>query len=222
MSETQVQEVILFYICCDESVSMAQNGGIDAINFSLPELHAQLVEDPLVVDKSRLAIIAFSDTAQVVLPLSKATDIVDMPGVAEVGGTHYGEAFRALRETIDNDVEMMKAQGFRVYRPVVFFITDGEPTDAGWEAEYNLLMASRYYPHIISWGVDGADAATLQRIATPKMKAFLGGADSATAARALKQMFKSVGQTIVASAGAAGGQIVLPEPPQGVVALEAM
>jgi uncharacterized protein YegL len=67
MSEMQVQEVILFYICCDESVSMAQNGGIDAINLSLPELHAQLVEDPLVVDKSRLAIIAFSDTAHVVV-----------------------------------------------------------------------------------------------------------------------------------------------------------
>jgi uncharacterized protein YegL len=85
-----IDEVILFYVCCDESVSMAQKGGIEAINFSLPELHAQLVEDPLVVDKSRLAIIAFSDTAQVVLPLSKATDIEEMPGVAEVGGCRYG------------------------------------------------------------------------------------------------------------------------------------
>jgi uncharacterized protein YegL len=187
-----IDEVILFYICCDESVSMAQNGGIDAINISLPELHAQLVEDPLVVDKSRLAIIAFSDTAQVVLPLSKATDIDEMPGVAEVGGCRYGPVFRLLRKTIDHDVEMMKSQRFGVYRPVVFFITGGEPADANWEAEYNLLMSSRYYPHIIPWGVDGADAATLQRIATPKMKVILGGADSATAARALKQVFRGL------------------------------
>jgi uncharacterized protein YegL len=186
-----IDEVIFFYVCWEESVSMAENGGIDAINLSLPELHAQVVEDPLVVDKSRLAIIAFSDTAQVVLPLSKATDIDEIPGAAEVGGCSYGPVFRLLRETIDHDVEMMKSQRFGVYRPVVFFITGGEPTDANWEAEYNLLMSSRYYPHIIPWGVDGADAATLQRIATPKMKAFLGGSDSSTAARAFKQMFKS-------------------------------
>jgi uncharacterized protein YegL len=222
MSMTQAQEVLLFYIACDESVSMSQNGGIEVINQSLPELHAQLVQDPLVVDKSRISIIAFSDSADVILPMTKATDIPDMPGVSEVGGTNYGEAFRVLRETIDRDVDLMKGQGFRVYRPVVFFITDGEPTDANWENEYGLLMNSRYAPHIISWGVDGADAATLQRIATPKMKAFLGGADRATAARALKQMFGSIGQTIVSSTGQAGGQIVLPEPPDGVVALEAM
>jgi uncharacterized protein YegL len=181
-----IEEVLTFYICCDESVSMAQNGGIDAINISLPELHAQLVEDPLVVDKSRLAIIAFSDTAQVVLPLSKATDIEEMPGVSAAGPRRYGPVFRLLRETIDNDVQMMKSQRLEVRRPVVFLITGGEPTDAGWEAEYNLLMSSRYSPHIVSWGVDGADAATLQRIATPRARAFLGGPDSATAAQAFQ------------------------------------
>lgn len=64
---------------------MAQDGGIGVINESLPELHAQLVQDPLVVDNLRISIFAFSDSADVILPLTKAADIADMPGLAASG-----------------------------------------------------------------------------------------------------------------------------------------
>ncbi len=33
------ERVLPFYIVCDESASMAYNGGINAINKALPELH---------------------------------------------------------------------------------------------------------------------------------------------------------------------------------------
>ncbi|MDA2989737.1 MAG: hypothetical protein O2815_11735, partial [Actinomycetota bacterium] len=112
--ENAGQEVMLFYIVCDESASMATNGGIETINQSLPELHATLVSDPLVVDKSRLSIIAFSDTAEVILPMSKATEIQDMPGVAENASTSYGAAFNTLRQAIEVDVNGLKSQGYRV------------------------------------------------------------------------------------------------------------
>ncbi len=186
-------DVLLFYVVCDESVSMSQNGGIEVINQSLPEFHAQLVQDPLVVDKSRISIIAFSDSAEVILPMTKATDIPDMAGVsATMQRAKFGPVFQVLRETIDRDVDLMKGQGFEIYRPVVFMFIGSEPADSDWENQYQVLMNSRNAPHVISWGVDGADAATLQRIATPGMKAFLGGADRPTAARALKQMFSPV------------------------------
>jgi uncharacterized protein YegL len=101
------QEVLLFYIVCDESGSMGPNGGIAAINQALPELHATLAADPLVVDKSRLSIIAFSDNAEVILPLCKVTDVADMPGVTEAGLTNYGTAFALLQSTIENDVNLV-------------------------------------------------------------------------------------------------------------------
>lgn len=214
------QEVLLFYIVCDESASMSSNGGIDTINASLPELHATLVSDPLVVDKTRLSIIAFSDSAEVILPLSKATDIVDMPGVAEGGATSFGSAFATLRQTIEGDVNMLKSQGFRVYRPCCFFITDGEPTDDGqWQSEYQHLLNHQYRPHIISFGIDGAVPGTLKQIGT--LKAFVG-VDRVSAARALSSMMSSIGNTVVASAGSAGGQIVVPEAPPGVVDLDTL
>lgn len=219
--ENAGQEVMLFYIVCDESASMATNGGIETINQSLPELHATLVSDPLVVDKSRLSIIAFSDTAEVILPMSKATDIQDMPGVAENASTSYGAAFNTLRQAIEADVNGLKSQGYRVFRPCVFFITDGDPTDDNWESAYDSLMSHQYRPHIIAYGVDGATVDTLKRIGN--LKAFMG-VDRVMAAKALSSMMTSIGNTVVNSVSqvgpSGGGTIVVPPPPTGVVDLD--
>lgn len=191
------QEILLFYIVCDESGSMGPNGGIQAINEALPELHATLAADPLVVDKSRLAILAFSDHAEMILPLTKVTDVADMPGVRESGVTNYGEAFRLLETTISYDVDSLKGQGFRVFRPCVFFMSDGDPTD-DWEGPYRNLMAHRYRPHVVAFGVGdaGANPQNLAKIATLRCYA---SRDQGRAGRALAGVMTSIGNTIISS-----------------------
>ena len=57
MSESAGNAVLPFYILCDESGSMDANGGIDAVNRGLPELHATIAGDPLVADKCRIGLI---------------------------------------------------------------------------------------------------------------------------------------------------------------------
>lgn len=216
--ENAGQEVLLFYIVCDESGSMGQNGGIEEINRSLPELHATLASDPLVVDKSRLAIIAFSDDAEVILPLSKVTDVPDMPGVQESGVTNYGAAIQLLTQTIETDVASMKAQGYKVFRPCVFFMSDGEPTD-DWEGPYRALLNHPYRPHILAFGVDGADPAVLGKIAT--LKAFVG-VDKARAGRALASVMGSIGRTIIASTSTAQGGVVNIDVPEDVDGMQSV
>ena len=138
MSESAGNAVLPFYILCDESGSMDANGGIDAVNRGLPELHATIAGDPLVADKCRIGLITFSDIAEELLPLSNLSDVQAMPGCAAKGMTNYGEAFNLLRVVIARDITNLKSQGMQVYRPAVFFITDGEPTD-DWEANYRAL-----------------------------------------------------------------------------------
>lgn len=195
MEQMTGQELLLFYLVCDESGSMGDNGGIDEINRALPELHATLAADPLVVDKSRLSIIAFSDTAEVILPLSRVIDVVDMPGVREAGVTNFGDAFRVLEQTISSDVDGLKAQGYRVYRPCVFFMSDGEPSDV-WESAYQSLMANKYRPHIVAFGVAGADASILAKVATLRC---YSGRDRSNAGNALAAVMGSIGNTIISS-----------------------
>ena len=224
------QEAMIFYIVCDESASMSMNGGIQAINDSLPELHATIVSDPIVVDKSRLSIIAFSESAEVVLPMSKATEIEDMPGVSERTATSYAAAFRTLRETIESDVNLLKSQGFKVHRPCAFFITDGEPTDDGlWQSEFQQLLNHPFHPHVISFGVDGAQQVgmhpILREIGT--LKAFVG-VDNVSPAKALAAVMRQLANTISASVSGAGvgGAPVIDTRPldeiDGIVALDTL
>ena len=210
------QELLVFYIVCDESGSMGPNGGVDTINRSLPELHQTLAEDPLVIDKTRISIIAFSNDADITLPLTQAAEVDALPGVTAGGGTNYGAAFSTLEAAITSDVDALKADGYRVYRPCVFFMSDGQPTDKRWEDQYESLMRHPYCPHILAFGVEQAKPDTLRKIAT--LKAYMA-ADGVAAGPALASIMSSIGQTVVASASQAGGQIVIPPTPPGIVDL---
>lgn len=191
------QELLLFYVVCDESGSMGENGGIEQVNAAFPELHATLAADPLVVDKCRLCIIAFSDEAEVILPLCRISEVEQMPGVKESGATSYGAAFRLLEATIKDDVARLSSRGYRILRPCVFFISDGDPTDE-WQAAYSSLMTSDVRPSIITFGVGdaGANPSILRKVATLRCFA---GRDRSRAGTALANVMTSIGNTIIVS-----------------------
>ena len=216
------EQILPFYIVCDESASMAYNGGIDAINEGLPDLHSAIAADPLVSDKSRIGLIAFSDDAEVVVPLARASDIEQMPGMMEKGATNYGAAFECLQTTIAQDVSLLRNDGYQVFRPAVFFITDGEPTDTGWEAAHAALTdksSNSNAPNIIAFGVDGSEPSTIGRVATIKGAAFIADRGINPGA-ALKEIMRSLTQSIVSSTGAAKPQLVVPPPPDGTIAVD--
>jgi uncharacterized protein YegL len=159
--------VLPFYFLCDEGGSMA-GASMDTVNEGIKQILKALFEDPVVDGKARVSIIAFSDTASVVLPLTQLTNVLAVPGCTARGSSSYSAAFRKLREQIDIDVPDLKAQGFHVLRPVVFFMSDGEPNQEPWEIDYKLLIdpTNQYRPLIISFGVEGANPDTIKQIAT--------------------------------------------------------
>ena len=214
------EQILPFYILCDESASMAYNGGIDAINQGLPELHAAIAADPLVSDKSRICLISFSDDAEVLVPLSRAADIDQMPGMAERGSTCYGEAFRMLKALIPQDIANLRADGYQVFRPAVFFISDGEPTDSDWRDSYGDLIdraSNPHAPNIIAFGVDTADAATIAEVGTTAAFLAQTGIDPGNA---LKEIMRSLTNSIVQTAGSLTPTLVVPPAPDGTIALE--
>jgi len=183
------------YIACDESAPMANNGGIDVINAALPELHATLAANPLGNELTRICAIAFAEDAEVLVPLAHAADIDEMPAVRARGHCNYGEAFRMLKALIKQDVAALVADGYRVRRPMVFFITGGEPTDSDWRDSHSKLTdraSNPHYPIFCAFGVDGANAETIKQLATTA--AFMGGPDL-TPAVALREIISSMWQT---------------------------
>ena len=160
-----------FYLVVDESESMS-NGQLDAFNASLPGVHEMLITDPEIADRAYFGMIGFSDTARVVLKTERSSNLVDLPSFRIQSRTNFGDALRLLREVIERDVTELRGQGFQVYRPVVFFYTDGHHLESHFgpfDADLANLKSSPFVPNIFAFGVgDDVDENSIRRIATVK------------------------------------------------------
>jgi uncharacterized protein YegL len=183
------ERVLPFYIVCDESASMQFNGGIDTINNAMPDLWGAIISDPVVNDRARVGVIAFSDTASVVQPLIRPSDAGEIPGVDAQGSTSYAAAFRCLLDAIRTDIPNLKAQG-RVHRPTVLFITGGGPDNEDWRTPFNELMADPYHPDMYAFGIEGADRDIIKELGINK--AFIQ-VEGATLPKVFSSIIREVG-----------------------------
>jgi uncharacterized protein YegL len=189
--------ILPFYLVCDESGSMA-GPPLDALNEALPELHNEIGTNPVVSDKTQFGIIGFSDAGEVLLELSNLSQVTDLPVLATKGGTNYAAALRCVKDQIETDVARLKNDGHQVFRPVVFFLTDGYPT-SDWQAEYDSLTSEQFAlrPNIVAFGIGNeVDAEVISAVAT--FKAFLDDG-SMSPAKALQEFAVALTKSIVAS-----------------------
>lgn len=192
------QGLLPFYGLGDESESMAGEP-VGAINTALEELHAAVRENPVVADLTRFGLVAFSTSPEVLLPLSDLSQVAQVPGLSAGGCTNYGAAFDHLRSAIGSDVATLAADGYRVYRPAVFFFSDGQPTDRGWEAALARLQDRSWAlrPNIVAFGFGQADPAVIAKVATLKAYMAAGGV---SAAQALSEWAKVLLNSMLTSA----------------------
>jgi uncharacterized protein YegL len=214
--DEKIGQVLPFYVVADESGSM-DGAPITAINAALPRLHAEVISNPVVTDKIRFSLMAFAGTTEVLLALADLKHVKDMPGLAPRDSTNYGSAFDTLRATIETDVAQLDADGYRVFRPAVFFLSDGQPTDKGWEAAYSRVIAPdwKLRPHILAFGFGEAEPGVIAKVAT--LKAYMADAGVDPAA-ALAEWATRLTQTMVLSGNAIAsgtGTLVVPPTPTG-------
>jgi len=219
------RKVLPFYLVADESGSM---GGlpIDSLNDALPGLHAAVTKDPFLADIARFGIIGFSDDASVIFPLTDLANVTGFPKLYPKALTSFGSAFKLIRETIDKDIADLKAEGVLPHRPLVFFFSDGEPTDTGWEAELIALhdQSWKYYPNIVTFGLGEANPDVMIKIAT--VKAYIESGDGyQDPGVAIETMVEAVTKSVVSSASSIrdgqGPQVQLPQSIPGYMAVSA-
>ncbi|MBM3266381.1 MAG: VWA domain-containing protein [Candidatus Sericytochromatia bacterium] len=119
------------YVLLDCSESMA-GPAIEAVNAGVRALLAALRSDPVVVEMAALSFITFDAQARQVVPLSDVLAIRP-PILSVLPGTALGAALRLLARCLRTEVVRTTAGTKGDYRPLVFLITDGQPTD-DWEA----------------------------------------------------------------------------------------
>lgn len=160
------QIVMPFYVLCDISGSMAHD--VAELTAGLGALHRGLLAEPLINDLVMMSVITFNDSARTVAPLAAPEDMTPPALPGPVGLTNYSAAFREYHQAFEADKARLKAEGKRVYRPCVYFLTDGEPTDHNYLQTFQALMThhnNAAYPYFCAFGFRDARAATLEALA---------------------------------------------------------
>lgn len=92
-------------------------------------------------------------------------DRFDPPMLSADGGTPMGEAIQRALALLRERKEIYKRYGLDYFRPWIFVISDGKPTDRGWEqvAEQVKQEESRRGVIFYAVGVENADLRVLAR-----------------------------------------------------------
>ena len=208
--------VLPICLTIDVSGSMTSSGAIGAVNACLPDLRAMVLADPTIGEMARLSLVTFESAARTVVPSADIRDIT-FPVLTASGGTSYAAALRETRAAVERAVREL-GRGVRIFRPVVFFISDGEPNDPepAWLAELAQLQEMKYRPNVVAFGMADAKLPVIAKLASRMPNgvplAFLAkDADPVVATREVfKQIVGSVKVTSASArtAAAGGGEMV--------------
>ena len=146
----------------DTSSSMSGRS-IDQLNAGLRQFQKELAGDALASQRVEIAVITFGPV-KVVQDFITADHYAPTELSAE-GDTPIGAAITEALELIRLRKQQYQANGIAYYRPWVFLITDGAPTDR-WDAAAKSIKEGERLKSLsfFAVGVDGADMETLERL----------------------------------------------------------
>lgn len=118
------------YLLLDTSGSM-EGEPIQAVRNGVQIIVDGLMSHPIAKDVGYLSIITFGTDAEEKMPLKKVAYFdFDTKNIKARGLTAMGGALNLLLDRIERDVRHKKDEQERGdWRPIVYLITDGEPTD---------------------------------------------------------------------------------------------
>jgi uncharacterized protein YegL len=201
------------YLVLDTSGSMTGEP-IAAVENGVQVLISALRTDPYALETAYLSVITFDSSAKQIVPMTELTTF-QMPKINASGATALGDALTLLANRIDNEVTKTTAEVKGDWKPLVFIMTDGGPTD-NWQKGLAELQKRKVGMIIACAAGQGADTNVLKQITEIVVQ--LDTADSAT----IKAFFKwvsasiSTGSQKVESNTEVGTLNELPPPPPEV------
>jgi uncharacterized protein YegL len=123
----------------DTSASML-GPPIRALNASLHDFRRELLNDQLASLRVELAVVAFGERVETLVPFT-APDNFHPPTLRAGGDTPLGAALSMAMALLEARKSDYRRNGVSYFRPWLFLLSDGSPTDA-WQAAAESLKAS--------------------------------------------------------------------------------
>lgn len=175
------------YLLLDVSGSMSGES-IEAVKTGVQNLVSTLRQDPYALETAFLSVITFDSIAKQVAPLTELASF-QTPSISASGTTALGEALGLLADRIEAEVEKTTANIKGDWKPLIFIMTDGVPTD-DWRRGLDKLKKVRTGIIVACAAGQGADTSVLKQIT--EVVVHLDTADSST----IKAFFKWVSASI--------------------------
>lgn len=199
------------YLLVDTSGSM-MGEAIESVRNGLQMLVSALRQDPYALETAYLSVITFDSQARQVTPLTELMSF-QLPDIQASGVTAMGEALSLLADCINREVQKGSAEVKGDWKPVVFLLSDGLPTD-DLQKGINALKTVKTGTFVACAAGAGADTDVLKQITESVVS--LDTAD----ANSIKAFFKWVSASISVSSQKVdlnkkdvGGLGELPPPP---------
>ncbi|MCX7256927.1 MAG: VWA domain-containing protein [Polaromonas sp.] len=201
------------YLLLDTSGSM-RGEPLHSVNVGLQAMLSTLRQDPYALESVHLAIITFDTEAQVFMPLTPL-DQVRFTGIEipNSGATFMGAALNLLTACVDSDVKKSSADSKGDWRPLVFLMTDGSPSDLHAFREAIPEVKKRNFGSILACAA-GPKAKQDYLLELTDRVVTMDTMDAA----AFSGFFKWVSASVAVGSSSAGlaGPVSLPPPPPEV------
>lgn len=153
------------YLLLDTSGSM-RGEPIESVNIGLRAMMASLRQNPHALESVYLSIVTFDSLIKEVLPLTALKQLV-LPDIVcpESGATFLGEGLERICQKVDNEVRLSSQSDEGDWRPLLFIMTDGKPSDTLAYSEVLAEVKRRPFAKVIACAAGfKADATALKRL----------------------------------------------------------
>lgn len=200
------------YLLLDCSGSMSGEP-IEAVRQGIEMLISDLKGDPQALETAYLSVITFDSTAQQVEPLTELMSF-NMPQLHASGMTALGGAIGVLKDCVNRELRSNTAEHKGDWKPLVFLLTDGCPTDEEVFRREIQDLGSLHAANIIACAAGPyADTTFLKQITNNVlMMNSISAGDMASFFAWVTSSIKTSSQSVN---DAPGAPINLPPPPQG-------
>jgi uncharacterized protein YegL len=197
------------YLLLDCSGSM-MGEPIEAVRQGVKALLADLKSDPTALETAYLSVITFDSSARQLKPLTELLAFQE-PTLSATGSTAMGAALTLLDQRVDAEVVKGTDTQKGDFKPLVFLMTDGQPTDS-WQGPADRIKTKRLGNIIACAAGAGADTNMLKALTELVVK--LDNLQPDTLKAFFKWVSSSIKLTSASCARSGGGAPVnLPAPP---------
>ncbi|WP_343725885.1 vWA domain-containing protein [Herbaspirillum huttiense] len=188
-------------------VSGSMNGrAIDELNAGLESFRDDLSGDQLALKRVEVSIVTFGP-AKVEMPFTSASMFYP-PKLEAQGDTPMGEAIRQALNLLEDRKREYRANGIAYFRPWVFLITDGAPTDPWQTAAASVREGEESKKFaFFAIGVKGANMDILAQISSRAPLSLDG--------MKFRELFSWLSTSLRSVSRSTPGQAVALEPPSG-------